>query len=132
MFNWLFKDIISLRRVFSMLYSSAVSTLRHMLMALNWSVVHQEDLPGDFHMTLLKNHTVRVLSLCGLGVKAFCCWLKGGQWRARTEMFMGIGEFGKGLPHCIQQEMGEPWGCSFYSLAALLHKLSLKRKQFWK
>lgn len=22
-------------------------------------------------------------------------------------MLMGVGEFGKGLPHCIQQEMGE-------------------------
>lgn len=70
-------------------------------------MVHQEDLPGDFHMTLHRDSAVRMLSLCGLGVKAFCCWLKGGQCRVRNEMLLGVGEFGKGLPHCIQMEVGE-------------------------
>lgn len=58
-------------------------------------------------MTVLKHHAVRMLSLCRLGVKALYCWSKGGQCRARNEMLMGVGEFGKGLPHCIQMEMGE-------------------------
>lgn len=70
-------------------------------------MVHLEDLPDDFHMTLLKNHAARMLSLSGLGGKVFCCWLKGGQCKARNEMLMGVGEFGKDLPHHFQMEMGE-------------------------
>lgn len=57
-------------------------------------------------MTLLKNCAVRMLSLSGLEAKVFCCWLKGGQCRARNEMLMGEGEFGKSLSH-IQMERGE-------------------------
>lgn len=94
-------------------------------------MLHLKDVPGDFHMSLLNNHAVRMLSLSGLGVKVFCCWLKGGQCRARKEMLMGIVEFGKGLPHCIQMEMGSILDCSSYSLEALLpHKHSLKQNNF--
>lgn len=81
-------------------------------------MVHQEDLPGDFHMILHRDYAVRMLSLCGLGVKVFCCWLKGGQCRARNEMLQGVGEYGKGLPHCIQMEPEEHLRLQFVLLGS--------------